>query len=103
MERRSAQRMNFDLFVNKYIDGLPYACRAVDISASGMLIERIQEPNHTRKFYPVEIGIPGSDDRIWAWTRQVRTSGRKQALRFVAMDPFDELLLDRYMDRQAAK
>ncbi|MFW5739619.1 MAG: PilZ domain-containing protein [Myxococcota bacterium] len=97
MERRCSKRTRIDLMINKYIDGYPYACRAVDISQGGVLVERIREPKHDRKFYPVEIGIPGATDRVWAWARQVRTEGRRQALRFVAMDPFDQLLLDQYI------
>lgn len=100
MERRCSKRTRVDLMINKYIDGYPYACRAVDISKGGVLLERMREPRHDRTFYPVEIGVPGVADRIWAWTRQVRVSGRTQALRFVAMDPFDQLLLDQYIDRK---
>lgn len=98
MERRSSKRTRIDLMINKYIDGYPYACHAVDISKGGVLVERIREPKHDRKFYPVEIGIPGQADRVWVWARQVRSEGRRQALRFVAMDPFDQLLLDQYID-----
>jgi hypothetical protein len=101
MERRSSKRPRVDLMINKYIDGYPYACRAVDISKGGVLLERIHEPKHDRTFYPVEIAVPGVKDRIWAWTRQVRASGRSQALRFVAMDPFDQILLDQYVDQKS--
>ncbi len=101
MERRSSKRTRIDLMINKYIDGYPYACRAVDISKGGLLVERIREPKHDRKFYPVEIGIPGMSDRIWVWARHVRSEGRSQALRFVAMDPFDQLFLDQYVDNKS--
>ena len=100
MERRSSKRARVDLLINKYIDGYPYACRAIDISKGGVMVERMREPKHDRKFYPVEIGVPGTNERIWAWTRQVRAEGRNQALRFVAMDPFDQLLLDQYIDQK---
>jgi len=86
--------------INKYIDGYPYACRAVDISKRGILVERIREPKHGHTYYPVEIAIPGAWDRIWAWTRQVHAKGRRQALRFVAMDAFDQVMLDQYFGRK---
>jgi hypothetical protein len=60
------------------------------------------EPGHKRTFYPVEIGVPGMPDRIWVWARQVRETGRCQALRFVAMDPFDQVLLDQIISRKKA-
>jgi len=100
MERRSSQRKPIDLYLNKYIHGYPYACRAVDISHGGILVECINEPKHDRKFYPIELGIPGVADRVWVWTRSVWTRGRTQALRFVAMDALDEILLEQFIERQ---
>ena len=100
MERRVSKRTRVDLLINKYIDGYPYACRVMDISKGGVLLEKMSEPQHDRTYYPVEIAAPGGVDRIWAWTRQVRVSGNRQALRFVAMDPFDQVLLDQYVNRK---
>lgn len=100
MERRLSKRTPVDLMINKYIDGYPYACRAVDISKGGMLIERIREPKHCHDYYPVEIAVPGACDRIWAWTRQIHEKGHRQALRFVAIDAFDQAMLDQYFGRR---
>lgn len=99
MERRNSKRTRVDLMINKYIDGYPYACRAVDISDGGVLIETIHEPRHRNTYYPVEIAVAGAADRVWVWTRQVRVKGRKQALRFVAMDAFDRAMLEQYVGR----
>lgn len=102
MERRTSKRTTVDLYLNKYIEGYPYTCRAVDISHGGILLECLNEPVHDRKFYPIELGVPGVADRIWVWTRSVWTHGRTQALRFVAMDALDELLLEQFIESQGA-
>lgn len=102
-ERRSGKRVRVDFMVNKFIDGYPYACRAVDISKGGMLVEKLVEPLHSRKAYPVEIGLPGTSDRIWVWARQVHTKGRRQALRFTSMDAFDQMVLTQYLLQQRAR
>ena len=96
-ERRSARRAGTNILLNKYIDGFPYACRAIDISTSGILVRRISEPELARETYPLEIGIPGADAPIWVWSRPVWNRGPRQALRFVAMAAKDREVLRRFV------
>ena len=99
-EKRRGARCRVETMVNKYIGGYPYACRLVNLSNGGMLVEKVSEPLHSSKAYPVEIGLPGTDDRVWAWAKQVGCSGKRQALKFMAIDPFDEILLNQYLRRK---
>lgn len=99
-ERRLDRRTNVDLFVNKYVDGYPYLCSALDISWSGIRLETAFGPELHREFYPIELGLPESDRAIWVWTRPVWTAKRQQALRFVGMDAPDSRTLARYLARR---
>lgn len=102
MERRTAARTRVDLLFNKYIDGYPHVCRTIDVSQSGLLLERVSEPSVDRPFYPVEIGVlEGGQitERIWLWAKQVWSDGARQALEFVSVEDRDRKKLDRLLAR----
>jgi hypothetical protein len=96
-ERRTAKRAGVEILLNKYIDGFPYACRALDLSMGGILVRRIHEPSLRREAYPLEIGVPGAETPIWIWTRPVWTRGARQALRFMGMTAQDRNALQQYV------
>ncbi len=105
MDRRTMPRASLGkILLNKYIDGFPHLVRLVDVSASGMLVKRFNEPDLPRDFYPVELGVPGRAERMWLWTRRVWNSGELQALRFTGIDPMDRARLKKIVDdfRRAA-
>lgn len=90
-DRRRAPRKRTDMFVNKFIDGLPYVARLVEISPLGCLLERLLEPDVQRDLYPLELALPASlgGTRLWLWARPVWSDGRRTAMRFVGLDPVD--------------
>jgi hypothetical protein len=83
------------LLLNKYIDGFPHLVKLVDVSANGMLVQKVHEPNVHREFYSVELGVPERTERMWLWTRHVWTVGALQALKFIGIDPVDRVRLAR--------
>ena len=95
-ERRSSRRAGVNILLNKFIDGFPHACRALDLSMGGVLVKRIHEPQAERDFFPLQLGLPGQDP-IWIWSRAVWTQGSCQALRFVSMDAEDRARLAVYL------
>ena len=103
-DRRLAPRTRVDLLFNKYIDGYPHLCRTIDVSETGLLLERVSEPAIHRDFYPVEIGVldPSSDrapERLWLWAKQVWTDGERQALRFIGLEDRDRKKLNKLLVR----
>jgi hypothetical protein len=103
-DRRKAPRTPVDLFFNKYIDGYPHMCRTLDVSSGGLLLERLSEPTVEREFYPVEIGVMGEDgevapERLWLWAKQAWSDGKRQALRFVGVEPRDLERLGKLLER----
>jgi len=96
-DRRQSPRKRVDLLFNKYIDGYPHLCRTIDVSEGGLLLERVSEPNVSRDFYPVEIGLmempkdgeESAPERVWLWAKQVWTDGTLQALKFIGVEESD--------------
>jgi hypothetical protein len=104
-ERRAAPRRAAHVYFNKYIDGQPYLCEAVEMSATGMLVRRVAEPDTSRACYALEIAAgpmtPG-DARIWLCAAPVWQQGDIEALRFVAHSDRDRDALLDLIDRVAA-
>ena len=58
-ERRK-RRISIDILVNKYIDGEPHVCRAVNVSSGGMLLYKVFEPDVAHEEVSLEFQLPGS-------------------------------------------
>ena len=87
-----------------YIDGYPHLCRALDVSETGLLLERMNEPSTNIEYFPIEIGWfdperAQAPERLWVWTQQVRIDGDRQALRFVGLAESDRRKLVRMVRR----
>ena len=95
-ERRTDGRARFrGVFANKYIDGIPHLVELVDVSASGLQVRRILEPETTSMTYPLELSIGGVT--LWAWTRQVWRRGNREALRMVSTDTVETARLRKFL------
>ncbi len=104
-ERRAAPRRSAQVYFNKYIDGHPYLCEALELSETGMLIRRVAEPDTKSACYALELAagplMPG-EERIWLCASPVWQRGSVEALRFVAQSDRDRALLLGLIDRVAA-
>ena len=103
LERRRKHRLPVDVFFNKYLDGHPHLCRAVDLSSTGLMAINPLQPDNDLSGYSVELRLPGEPEALWLWGRQVRRSGRQQALEFVGLDAHTEQRLERWLGRRAAQ
>jgi hypothetical protein len=101
-DRRHTIRHGFDVFFNKFLDGHPYLCRAVDISQTGILCDVFTEPATRHESFPLELRLPGSERTLWVWGRKVRAAGKREAIRFLALHTDDRIALDRYLKALAA-
>jgi len=92
IDRRTDGRARFaGIFANKFIDGTPHVVELLDVSASGLQVRRILEPESPTQTYPLELSIGGLT--FWAWTRRVWRRGNREALRIVAADSLDRARL----------
>ena len=95
-ERRKNGRATFaGIFANKYIDGIPHVVELLDVSASGLQVRRILEPESASLTYPLELSFGGHT--LWAWTRRVWRRGNREALRIVSADALDRARLGKFL------
>lgn len=96
-ERRRHPRQPVDLFFNKFLNGHPYLCRAVDLSEKGLLAVTYTEPEILAESFPLELRLPGQKRSLWMWARTVRRSRKRHAIEFLRMDPRDRRALDSHL------
>ena len=95
-ERRRDGRATFaGIFANKYIDGIPHVVELLDLSASGLQVRRILEPESAAVTYPLHVSLGGVT--LWAWTRRVWRRGNREALRIVSADSLDRARLGKFL------
>ncbi|MFO0571046.1 MAG: PilZ domain-containing protein [Polyangiaceae bacterium] len=96
-ERRSSPRQPFDVFVNKFIRGYPHACRAIDVSAGGMELECLGQPDSYMPSFSLELRLPGDPHTVWLWARRVARVGRRERYEFLHASAEDRHRLARYL------
>jgi hypothetical protein len=103
LERRRSPRTRARVYFNKYIDGRPHLCEALELSATGMLARRVHEPDDERAAYAVEISEPDApaSERVWVCASPVWRSGEIEALVFVESSRRDRALLEALVARIA--
>jgi hypothetical protein len=100
MERRIGSRAQVDLPVRAFVDGFSHACRAVDLSPSGMVLERSKSLAVRTPFEltALELRLAGARP-IRVRARTVWSQERLQAVRFVVMHDVDRLTIAEHLDR----
>src|SRR5690606_27248398 len=94
-EGRKHPRATADVYVNKIIGDEPHLARVRDISAGGVYLYRLLEPqNHDVRHVGLEIMLPGARDVIWAVGEVLRDDhhdpvGEGVAVRFVRIAESD--------------
>jgi len=101
MERRVSSRAQVDVPVCALVDGFRYACRAFDLSPTGMVFERTRAlaARHLAQAGPYEIYLPG-ERPIRARARPVWDNERILAVKFVSMNDADRLTIAELLDRK---
>src|SRR5262245_48167481 len=101
MERRISSRALVDLPVSALVDGHLHDCRAVDLSASGMVVERTA--SLARRIAPqlnaMTLDLRDGNAPIRVRARTVWTQGRLCAVRFVRLHDVDRLTIAEQLDR----
>jgi hypothetical protein len=101
-ERRHHPRQQVDLFFNKFLDGHPYLCRAVDLSTKGLLALTYSEPEVRAESFPLELRLPGQKRSLWVWARTARRNERHHAIEFLRIDPKDRKALVTHLSSMSA-
>ena len=102
IDHRQQRRRPVNLLVNKYVDGTPHLCRAVNLSRSGMLLHKIGEPAIEPGPVELEFVLP-EIDRVVRLRGQVlaETSAvRAHAVRFTYLSAEVQELLDQLFEAE---
>jgi hypothetical protein len=86
-DRRGERRRKVDLLVNRFLNGYPYLCRAMNISRTGMRVVPLGEPAVATQFMGLQFQLPGSEEVVTASGEAVFASGSRGpvGIRFTRM------------------
>ena len=98
-ENRRQRRTSVDILLNKYIDGEPHVCRAVNVSAGGMLLYKVFEPDMPQSEVSLEFQLPGSNRVLRAdgVTLAEHRWARAHGVRFTRMAEEDRALIASFL------
>lgn len=71
-EKRRQHRVALDIYLNKYMAGVPYMARTSDISREGLGLAHLIEPQHSGHRVGLQFQLPGSEEVIYAEGEIVR-------------------------------
>lgn len=103
-DKRKKVRANLDVYLNKYVQGVPYMAKAEDISSDGLSLANLIEPSHAGKRVGLQFQLPGSEEVIYAEGEVVREwSGSNHhegaGVRFTLMTERHRRLVETYVSR----
>ncbi len=108
-EKRKAKRVPLDIYLNKYMGGVPYMSRTSDISPEGLSLSRLIEPQHNGKRVGLQFQLPGSEEviyaegevvREWAELGARRSESDNSGVRFTLLTERHRKMIDAYVERQ---
>ena len=106
-QQRKTNRVPLDIYLNKYVSGVPYMVRAADISHEGVRLAHLIEPQHARKRVGLQFQLPGSEEVIYAegevvreWLSSNATDG--SGIRFTLLTERHRRMIDAYVSTHDA-
>lgn len=103
-EKRRKTRAPLNIYLNKYIAGVPYMAKASDISPEGVHLSHLIEPHSLSKRVGLQFQLPGSEEVIYAegevvreWAGSNRDEG--SGVRFTLLAERHRRLIDAYVAR----
>lgn len=104
--KRKKDRAPLDVYLNKYVGGIPYMARASDISSDGVSLAHLIEPQHHRKRVGLQFQLPGTDEVIYAEGEVVRewlgAGAEGSGVRFTLLTERHKRLIETYVSRNNA-
>lgn len=107
-DKRKAKRAPIDIYLNKYMGGVPYMTRASDISQDGVSLAHLIEPEHHARRVGLQFQLPGSEEVIYAEGEVVREWAELDAaprelsgVRFTLLTERHRRMIDAYVSRAA--
>jgi hypothetical protein len=99
---RKTKRAPLDVYLNKFVGGVPHLSRASDISAEGVSLARLLEPEQGGKRVGLQFQLPGSEEIIYAEGEVVRDwvnakQETRSGVKFTLLTDRHRKMIDRYV------
>lgn len=105
-DKRKNARVPLDIYLNKYMGGVPYMARAADISQEGVSLARLLEPEKDARRVGLQFQLPGSEEVIYAegevvreWVEASPREQERSGVRFTLLTQRHRQLIDDYVTR----
>ncbi|MFL5320249.1 MAG: PilZ domain-containing protein [Myxococcaceae bacterium] len=102
--KRNKDRAPVDIYLNKYVGGVPYMARASNISTDGVRLAHLIEPQLNKKRVGLQFQLPGSEEVIYAegevvreWLSSNATEG--SGIKFTLLTERHKKLITEYVSR----
>ena len=101
-DKRNRSRVPLDVYLNKYVAGVPYMARSANISSEGLGVAHLLEPQERNgKRVGLQFQLPGSEEVIYAEGEVVREWASPKAegsgIRFTLLTERHRRLIDQYV------
>ncbi len=105
-DKRKASRAPLDIYLNKYVSGVPYMARTSDISPEGVSLAHLIEPQHHSRKVGLQFQLPGSPEIIYAEGETVRewvgSKSEGSGVRFTVLNERHRRMIDAFVERNGA-
>ncbi|MBM7116661.1 PilZ domain-containing protein [[Archangium] primigenium] len=105
-DKRKNARVPLDIYVNKYMEGVPYLSHAADISQEGVSLSRLIEPEQDARRVGLQFQLPGSEEVIYAegevvreWVEASPRRDERSGVRFTLLTERHRQMIDAYVAR----
>ncbi|MCY1078513.1 PilZ domain-containing protein [Archangium lansingense] len=107
-DKRKNARVPLDIYLNKYMGGVPYMARAADISQEGLSLARLLEPEQDARRVGLQFQLPGSEEVIYAegevvreWIEASPRQPERSGVRFTLLTQRHRQMIDDYVTRSS--
>ena len=106
-EKRKRARAPLDVYLNKYMSGVPYMARGKDISRDGLQLAHLIEPSSGVKRVGLQFQLPGCEEVIYAEGEVVRewvgsNASDGSGVRFTLLTERHQKLIEQYVAQHGA-
>lgn len=107
--KRKNDRVSLDIYLNKYVAGVPYMARTSDISREGVGLAHLIEPDQAGKRVGLQFQLPGSEEVIYAEGEVVREwcdldhAEEGSGVRFTLLTDRHRRLIEQFCSRNVAQ
>jgi len=102
-EKRKTGRAPLDIYLNKYVGGVPYMARTSDISSEGVSLAHLIEPQHQGRKVGLQFQLPGSAELIYAEGEVVRewagSKAERSGVRFTLLSERHRRMIDAFVEQ----